>query len=397
MGCQCEFHWCKDLNLNETPQTQTPNLIPLDNITNNNIITPNKKTTLLKSLIDPKITEEKQNIIKRNLNLKIPKIGKIIKFTEYENLVQDPVKEYMKKNPLNYKKYIPANTVTWKSLPIEFNNGSCYNGNWNEDCLMEGYGIYYIKEENVLTEGVWLKGILIYGRIFLSSGDIYEGEITNNVFNGKGKLKFANGEIYEGDFSEGEMSGEGTYIYPDKTVYKGNMKSGLFQGKGNMKWVNGTEYDGYFNESSFCGEGKIRNIQGEKYEGCFDKNEYNGKGVYFYRNGDVFEGNFEYGLKKGKGIYKKSDKMIFDGIWNNDFPDGQGVIIYMGNKIKGCWRNGFLVGNPEVIEGNLESFSEVDLNINPCKQSIYPMSLPHLAVNDVNLSQFTSGRDISFL
>ena len=389
----------KDNNGNNNNNDNNNNY-PNNNInkSSNNVIVANSKSKILTSLLDPKENYDKENIIKTNLNAKIPKMGKVIKYVEYENLIKDHIKNYIKRYPLNYKNYTPKDTVTYKSLPIKFNNGNCYYGNWNENCLMEGYGIYYIKEDDVVTEGVWLKGILIFGRIFLSNGDIYEGEINNSVFNGKGKLNFFNGEIYEGDFFEGEMSGNGTFIFPDKTKYEGQIKNGLFHGKGKMEWSNGMEYEGSFKESEFCGMGILKNIQGEKYDGYFDKNDFNGKGEYFYRNGDVFIGNYENGLKKGKGIYKKSDKMIFEGVWNNDLPDGQGVVSYNGNKIKGYWRNGFLVGNTEIIEGSLENFNDVDLNISPCKQSIYPLSLPHLVINDVNLSQFSSGIDnMSFL
>ena len=395
-SCQWD-RFCKNFNINWEAEEQQKSKAPLDSYATNNIIISKSKPTILKSLIDPKELEEKQNLIKTNLNNEIPKIGKTMKLIEFEELIKDSTKNYMKKNPLNFQKYIPKNTITYKSLPIEFHNKNCYYGNWNENCLMEGYGIYYVKNHGVVTEGVWLKGNLIFGRVFSSNGDIYEGEITNNNFNGKGKLQFVNGEIYEGDFVESELNGNGTYTFPDNTVYIGQMKNGLFHGDGKMKWCNGIEYEGKFNESSFCGNGKLSNIQGEKYEGDFDKNEFNGKGKYFYSNGDFFEGNFEYGIKKGKGIYKKNDKMSFDGIWNNDLPDGPGVINYMGNKVKGYWRNGFMVGNPEVIEGSLENFNEADFNISPCKQAIYPLSLPHITINDVNLSQFTSGKDISFL
>ena len=52
---------------------------------------------------------------------------------------------------------------------------------------MEGLGKYYLKEDKVLAEGIWENGDLKYARVFLPNGDIYEGEMKNSKFNGKGK------------------------------------------------------------------------------------------------------------------------------------------------------------------------------------------------------------------
>ena len=52
---------------------------------------------------------------------------------------------------------------------------------------MHGYGKYLLKNDKVFVEGYWDKGILKKGRIFLPNGDIYEGDIENNEYDGKGK------------------------------------------------------------------------------------------------------------------------------------------------------------------------------------------------------------------
>ena len=390
-NCRCEVHFFGE---KEATADQLRSRSPHTN--HSPVIEARQKSKVLESSIDPKIIHAKQNEIKQNLNNKLPELGKEIKLKDFEFLIPENITVEMKNKPLNYKNYYPKNFITYKSSPVQFHNGNVFSGNWNENCQMEGYGIYYINDAKVITEGVWIKGNLVYGRIFLPTNDIYTGQISNNTFNGKGEFLFANGEKYSGDFSGGEMSGMGTYTYPDKTVYSGTIKNGLFNGIGKMKWINGTEYHGNFSDSSLCGNGKLQNMV-EKYEGLFEKNEFNGEGVYIFRNGDTYEGNFENGNKNGKGKYKRKDGVIFEGIWNNDSPNGQGIITYNENKIKGYWRNGLIVGYPEIVQGSLENFNEIDMNINPCKPSMYPVSLPHLNVNDVNSSQFTAGKDISFL
>ena len=343
-------------------------------------------------------TNEKEKEIKNNFNNKIPELGKIIHIKDFEQIITEKILSFISKNKLNYKKYIPNDLITYNSFPIQFKyNNNIYYGNWNEYNEMEGYGIYYIKEQKIVTEGVWLKGNIIYGRIFFPNGNLYEGEIKNSVPHGKGQIKFDNGDIYNGDFDMGKMSGEGTFCFSDKTIYKGEIKNGLFNGQGTMKWGAGVEYHGNFVDSTLSGNGRISNIQGEEYEGNFEKNEFNGEGTYSFNNGEQYKGNFEYGIKKGKGIYKRNDKIIFEGFWNDDYPNGNGFIYYENNEYKGFWRNGNLIGEIELEEGNnYIDINNIDLNIRPLKPNITPNSLPHLTTNDINISQYIQNTDFNF-
>jgi hypothetical protein len=326
--------------------------------------------------------------IKNKLNDKITEFGKIIHLKEYENNINENIRMYIAKNKLNYRNYMRRDSNTYFSFPIKFENNNIYYGNWNDNIEMDGYGIYFVNDQKVVTEGIWNRGNIIFGRIFFPNGDIYEGEMKNSVPDGVGKISFSNGESYEGNFILGEMSGEGTFIFADKTIYKGGIKNGIFNGKGIIIWNNGIKYEGHFLDSLLCGNGKISNSQGEEYVGNFDKNEFNGKGVYSFNNGDQYEGNFEYGLKKGKGIYRRNDKIVFEGHWRDDLPNGEGFILYKGNKLKGFWRNGTFVGSPEIEEGNLENFNNIEYNIVPERANISPNSLPHLTTYDSNTSQF---------
>ena len=301
---------------------------------------------------------------------------------------------YIKTHKLNYQEYLPSNLNTYKTNPIEFSNGNVYSGNWNLNGEIEGYGIYLIKNKNVITEGIWLKGSIIYGRIFFPNGNIYEGDIRNSVPHGNGMIIFTNQEIYKGDFENGEMTGKGTFIYSDKSYYSGKIKNGVFEGKGSIKWNNGTEYHGNFVNSVLSGKGKMyNNNTGEKYVGYFDKNEFHGEGVYTYRNGDIYEGYFEYGNRKGRGKYKRNDKVEFDCIWVDDLPNGNGEVTYNNNKIKGFWRNGIIIRQKGISNGNMEFVNDIDINIKPCKGSLCPNSLPHLAINDIVTSQYINGTE----
>ena len=219
--------------------------------------------------------------------------------------------------------------------------------------------------------------------------------MKNSLPNGKGKYIFANKDIYEGDFNQGDMTGKGIFtFFSDNSRYEGDIEKGYFKGKGKMKWSNGIEYSGDFLDSYLNGNGAITNkIQQEKYHGMFERNEFNGKGIYYYRNGDVFEGNFEYGIKSGYGKFTRNDKLEFKGFWNDDLPNGNGELIFRETSLKGYFRNGVFIEDSE-NEENSDIFKNINKDIKPEKISIFPNSLPHLAIADSNASQYISGNFI---
>jgi hypothetical protein len=50
---------------------------------------------------------------------------------------------------------------------------------------------------------------------------VYEGDLVNGKFHGKGKLVYFDGSVYEGDWDEGEQNGKGKMTYTDGTVHEG--------------------------------------------------------------------------------------------------------------------------------------------------------------------------------
>ena len=44
------------------------------------------------------------------------------------------------------------------------------------------------------------------------TGDKYDGELKNNMINGKGKLEYSNGDVYDGDWRNGLKHGKGNIV-----------------------------------------------------------------------------------------------------------------------------------------------------------------------------------------
>ena len=70
-------------------------------------------------------------------------------------------------------------------------------------------------------------------------------------------VKFRNGAIYDGDIVNNLREGRGTQVWPDQSKYEGDWK-------GNTAW----------------GYGKFSNINGDIYEGEWVKNHANGYGIF---------------------------------------------------------------------------------------------------------------------
>ena len=332
---------------------------------------------------------------------KLQNFGKYFE-QEFNTLITPEILAYMTENPfsLNPEQYEISEVYEMK--PIEFNNGNVYKGGWNENLKMEGQGKYYLKEDGVLAEGLWKEGNLVYARVFIGkedSFDIYEGEMKNSSFYGKGKLILSNGVIYEGDFIDGEKTGNGKIIFEDKTVYEGGVEKGDLNGKGKMIWTNGYEYEGDFEFNKLCGNGILKSPNGEIYKGEFKNNLFNGYGKYTFKNGNTYEGQFLYGVIKGKGVYKCLNKFEYDGDWDNDLPCGVGKLSDWNKTgvIKSTWRYGNIMEEPVYEQGTSENFEDIDLNIVPDQITLNIKDLSNLDYTDMQSTQFKLGTQVSFL
>ena len=67
---------------------------------------------------------------------------------------------------------------------------------------------------------------------FAESERTYEGEFSQNLFEGKGKLTFKDGRSYEGDFRAGKKEGNGTMVFPNGNKYIGGWENDLQHGIG---------------------------------------------------------------------------------------------------------------------------------------------------------------------
>ena len=335
-----------------------------------------------------------------NFNQNLSTIGEYYKgdFNEIEK--ENYSMKYNIENPFEQKEqYFNNKSVTHEMKAIQLKNGDIYQGNWNTNFQMEGYGKYFIPDKKIFIEGIWNDGQIKYGRIILDNDDIYEGELKDKKSNGKGKL-ISKDYIYEGDFVDGVKSGECEIKYTnDNTIYKGSIKNGQLNGKGKMEWEKSCTYEGEFKDGALNGWGTITEPSGEKYEGQFENNYFHGKGKYTFSNGSFYEGDFYYGIKKGKGTYIEKDQFKFEGTWDHDLPYGNGRLMKIDESaiLKSIWRYGTISEEPKYEKGTKDDFRLINLDIKPYSIKIDSIKLNHLCIGNSAVTQYNANIECSFL
>ena len=150
------------------------------------------------------------------------------------------------------------------------------------------------------------------------NGDSYEGEVIDELKDGKGVMIYKGGNKYDGEWKNDKKEGKGVFIYKSGSKYEGYFKNNVKDGHGIFSYKNGDKYEGDFKNGSKAGKGVKYFANGDKYEGEWEEDEFNGNGVYYYQNGDKYVGEFKGGVKEGKGIYYYSNGEKKEGTWEND-------------------------------------------------------------------------------
>jgi|TARA_B100000749_G_scaffold8990_1_gene7407 hypothetical protein len=100
-----------------------------------------------------------------------------------------------------------------------------------------------------------------------SSGNRYEGQMVDNLYQGHGVFTWANGALYVGEWHHGKQDGRGTLIFADGGRYLGDWAQGLRHGQGAMDWVDGRKYFGQWARGKQQGVGSLVLTSGGSYNG----------------------------------------------------------------------------------------------------------------------------------
>ena len=227
---------------------------------------------------------------------------------------------------------------------FKYKNGSIYEGPFELD---ENTKKYKRKGKGTLTLGNGTKiesffdgdDLNTYAKIKYGSnsengkrGDVYEGQVKNNLKHGRGKYSHTNGTVDDGYWVKGQYIGENPPPGEPKRLLVDELKEGLLGGAYYMAEL--SETDG-------------------KFVGRMFDNKKNGKGTIKYYNGNTIEGEWRNDILV-KGTLKGDDG---NKIYEGGFKDG--LYHYYGSlydkrgrdiKRNGYWVAGKFVDNKEKFE-----------------------------------------------
>ena len=309
----------------------------------------------------------------------------------YDKIPRNIIKLFNK--PLNIKMNLPIyKEYTILRNPVE-KNDEIYYGHWNFKNQKSGFGKMIKKinnKETIYINGKWENGELKYAIIFEKNG-VYEGEIKNYLYCGKGKFTYADTKnIYEGFFIDGEIFGSGILKYPDGCIYSGQLIDNKKEGEGFFIWSNGYYYKGNFKNDIFNGRGILKKGGEKLYEGGFKNGFFMGKGkftwVYPNNEQECYDGEYLYGKKHGYGEFKFKNGNTYKGMWFDNKANGEGS-FETKNKIYKCnYQYGIVLNIIDVYSKTNEDEEKIDLDIDTPKEGLYIDRLPHLNYEEFKLN-----------
>ncbi|KAL8154340.1 hypothetical protein V2J09_012100 [Rumex salicifolius] len=202
-------------------------------------------------------------------------------------------------------------------------NGDFYTGDWSDN-LPHGHGKY-----------LWIDGCM------------YVGEWNKGKTTGKGKFSWPTGSTYEGEFKNGYMDGAGTYTGSNGDTYKGSWVMNMMHGQGTKRYVNGDYYEGEWRQGLQEGQGRYQWKNGNHYTGQFKEGKMNGNGTLVWGNGNRYGGFWEDGFPKGSGSYRFSEGGFYVGIWSKDLDEQNGTFYPVPDGSN--TENGDLNWSPEMV------------------------------------------------
>lgn len=243
---------------------------------------------------------------------------------------------------------------------ITYRSGDVFEGEIKND-LPHGQGTLRKQNGNRLT-GVWDNSYLsddLPVEIKYNDGSCYSGYTLKNVPSGRGTMTYTDGSVYTGQFENGHRQGIGKIILENEEgvqySYEGGWQSDEKKGDNCKEYVEGEfEYEGSYSFDKRHGNGKFTNFK-EKYifEGEFNWGKYHGLGSLEYYELDEapfskYKGEFRNGLMEGFGICEYKDGSVYDGQWRSSKKHGEGTFIdSMGNMSDELYDEGVLLNPTE--------------------------------------------------
>ncbi|KAL1491214.1 hypothetical protein ABEB36_011847 [Hypothenemus hampei] len=230
--------------------------------------------------------------------------------------------------------------TSWR---VSFRNGNIYEGQLNQDSLMDGKGTFYWNDSTIY-QGTFRNGYPCdCGTLILSDLSTYEGDFDLGFFHGNGMLNVKSTPMYyNGEWRLSHRNGKGWLLYETNNWYEGD-------------WINDNKH----------GQGYRCYSNGDQYKGQWLNNHINGQGCMLWHNNDYYNGEWKVDLPHGYGEYTWNliphNDFIFmnynwyKGNWINGLRSGAGIMNFgyeSGARLAGTWLDNKKHGPGVMICGN---------------------------------------------
>ena len=126
-------------------------------------------------------------------------------------------------------------------------------------------------------------------------------------------ISYSNGDIYNGNIQNQMKHGQGTYTW---NLKKSNITDEDEDEDESVTHIQQT-YTGEYVLNQRCGNGTMVYSDRSKYIGEWINNVRSGNGSYTYSNGDKYIGEWFNDMRHGTGSYVyKIDGTVYTGVWN---------------------------------------------------------------------------------
>ena len=227
---------------------------------------------------------------------------------------------------------------TLKNIEIFYNTNKIFVENY--DIMKRNYQILKNLNE-IKCYNDFLIGNLKYLKVdeSLSNKINFIIDIYNTINSNNEEIIYPNGDKYIGEYKNKMRNGKGKMYYNEKdengrVMYDGYWKDDLFDGKGIMKWKNNDRYNGEWKNGLKEGKGTYYYENGDIYEGEFKNNNKDGKGIYFYKNLNRYEGEMKNNAFEGNGIFYFNNGNKYVGEFKNFKAEGKGAIFHKNGEIE---------------------------------------------------------------
>jgi len=146
---------------------------------------------------------------------------------------------------------------------------------------------------------------------------VYDGEWSDNMYHGQGKLYDHGYLTYEGGFKYNKFDGYGKRMLGD-IGYEGGYKDGEMDGEGTFYHSNGRKFVGVWKNGERV-RGKMYRKDGTlEFDAEYEKG-YPARGTFYYTNGYVYVGEWAYQPYRTGTLYKNNE-VIYSGEWEKGQP-----------------------------------------------------------------------------